>query len=238
MYNYTIMAIQRVKGHGKYATYELSAPSLRPGKHIKLRPASYAEGLTDESQRTNWANHHDLPAPISRAMRLPGIALLLSNTLEGKPSHKYIDTMQPDAIIAGLSAALKIIRDVDASDFPFNVPLWATQQGAESNARTLTSSKHRVLHPDFSQLSTRELRDIVDAGPGVHEMTLNHGDFCMPNVLLDPNCNTSGIVDLGGLHIGSSKLDLAIMSWTIQANMGDRWANSFLATTSTTRGYY
>ena len=222
------MDIKRAKGHGKYATYEVNAPELRFNQHVKLRPASHANRLIDESRRTNWANEHGLPAPTARAIRLPGIALLISKTIEGRPSHEYIDIVHPEIIIRGLSRALETISRVDIMGFPFVAPHWATQQGTETNVKKLTSKKHRELHPDFARLTTNELRNIIDTGPNTQLTTLNHGDSCMPNVLLNVNGDISGIVDLGGLHIGNDKLDLSIMSWTIQANMGTKWADQFL----------
>jgi len=226
------MHIKRVKGHGRFATYEMLA-GLHQSKHLKLRPSSYYESLKDESQRTNWANNYNIPAPVTTALRFPIISTLVSVTLEGSPSHKYIDLMDPVVIIRGISSALKKLQDMNVHDFPFSIPRWATEEGVEKNLQNLTSKKHRALHPDFSQLDLRNLRDIVDAGPGTQRPTLSHGDFCMPNVLLDSLGQVSGIVDLGGLHIGNDKLDPAIMSWTLQANMGERWADHFLEAQNT-----
>jgi aminoglycoside phosphotransferase len=139
--------------------------------------------------------------------------------------------MEPETIISGVSSAIKAMRDVDISSFPFAPPRWATEQGMNENIKHLVTSKtkHSKLHPDFANRTLQELRDIADCPPRKDTKVLSHGDLCMPNVLLDDKGTMLGFVDLGGLHIGNSQLDLAIMSWTVQANMGNLWANHLLA---------
>ena len=219
-------------------TLSVDVPELSQGWHVKLRPASDSAKLTDEAERTRWAQGC-LPSPEwSYACRLPGVAMLITKTLEGTSSYKYIDVLEPRIIIAGISTALHIMRQTDTSDFPFAPPRWATEQAAETNVKRLAASrdKHRELHPDFAGRTSHELRDIIDAGPCSDEKVLSHGDLCMPNVLLDDEGSMTGIVDLGSLHIGNGQLDLAIMSWTVEANMGDKWANHLLDLHSATVG--
>lgn len=156
--------------------------------------------------------------------------MLVTKTLEGTPSYKYIDVLEPRVIIAGISTAIHTMSQADTSDFLFAPPRWATEQATQANVRQLATSKtkHKELHPDFAGRTLPELKDIIDAGPGYNEKVLSHGDLCMPNVLLDDKGRMTGIVDLGGLHVGNSQLDLAIMSWTVKANMGEKWSNHLL----------
>jgi aminoglycoside 3'-phosphotransferase II len=224
------MNIRRAKGHGRYATLAIEMPEFSQSWHVKVRPASDSAKQADEAARTRWA-HERLPAPThARAVRLPGISMLITKTLEGRPSHKYIGILEPTAILSGLASAIGVMLLTNAEDFPFAQPSWATEQGMAKNLRRLETSKtkHQGLHSDFAGRTYRELREIMDGGPGSDDKVLAHGDLCMPNVLLRGNAALAGIVDLGGLHAGDPQLDLAIMSWTVQANMGNRWANRLL----------
>jgi aminoglycoside phosphotransferase len=56
---------------------------------------------------------------------------------------------------------------------------------------------------------------------------LVHGDFCLPNVLVD-NGKLSGLVDLGGVGLASPETDLAAGVWTLQYNYGKGLARVFL----------
>lgn len=221
-----------------YATISVEMPELNQGWHVKLRPGELGERQTDEAARTRWAHDHlAVAAPDhARALRLPGISMLITKTLEGRPSYKYIEVLPPAAIIAGVSRAVDVMRQTDPTVFPFQPPHWATERGVQENLERLRTSadKHRELHPVFSSQSYQELKAIVDAGPRDEEIALAHGDLCMPNVLLDESANVAGIVDLGGIHVGDSKLDLAIMSLTVAANMGEKWERQLLAMHDTT----
>lgn len=218
-----------------YATLAIELPD-RTGWHIKLRPGEDGPRQSDEAARTRWVRDR-LPSPRqARAVRLPGISMLVTKTLEGTPSHKYIGLLEPTAILFGVTTAIGAMRETDTRGFPFAAPRWTTEQGIADNLKRLETSKtkHRELHPDFAGRTYRELQDIVDGGSGGDKKVLTHGDLCMPNVLLSGRAALTGIVDLGGLHVGNGKLDLAIMSWTVQANMGDKWANRLLETYETT----
>ena len=158
--------------------------------------------------------------------------MLVTKTIEGTPSYKYIDLLEPTAILNGLRSAIDAIRNARTANFPYLPPRWTTEQGMAENMQRLASSKtkHRELHPDFAKLSLNELKDIVSRGPDEKIKTLCHGDLCMPNILLNDSGAWTGVVDLGGLHIGDDKLDLAVMSWTVQANMGDKRCDQLLNT--------
>lgn len=224
------MRIKRAKGHGRYVTLSVEVPEFSQGWHVKLRPASGSAKLADEAERTHWVRGH-LPVPERvHACHLPGVAMLITKTLDGAPSYKYIGVLEPHIIVAGISSAIRAMRNTDITGFTFEAPRWATHGGAEANIEQLATNpaKHRELHPDFAARTLPELKDIISLAPDDNEKVLSHGDLCMPNVLLDREGTMSGIVDVGGLHLGNSQLDTAIMSWTVQANMGDKWAIKLL----------
>jgi len=78
------------------------------------------------------------------------------------------------------------------------------------------------------------LRDIhaVDATgctfgrPGKGHVLI-HGDYCLPNVLVEDG-RLSGLIDLGGAGLGDPQDDLAAGVWTLQNNYGPGHAREFL----------
>jgi aminoglycoside phosphotransferase len=56
---------------------------------------------------------------------------------------------------------------------------------------------------------------------------LVHGDFCLPNVLVQDG-RLSGLVDLGGAGLASPEIDLAAGVWTLQYNYGRGLGRAFL----------
>ncbi len=224
------MRVNRVKGRGRNSTYSVEFAGDGQRWHAKARPFSSRQQQIDELVRMKWAQSR-LPVPESAYIRtLPGVSLLISKSLEGTPSYQQIDVLKPQDIIKGISSAIRAIQGVDIGQFPFPSPSWMNDQEVALNINNLARSKtkHEELHPDFAQRTLAELKEIIDAKPDVGDRVLAHGDLCMPNVLLNSKGRLSGIVDLGALHVGDSKLDLAIASWIVEANMGKKWATQLL----------
>jgi kanamycin kinase len=56
---------------------------------------------------------------------------------------------------------------------------------------------------------------------------LVHGDYCLPNVLVEDG-KLSALVDVGGAGLGNPETDLAAGVWTLQYNYGSGHARAFL----------
>jgi kanamycin kinase len=56
---------------------------------------------------------------------------------------------------------------------------------------------------------------------------LIHGDYCLPNVLVQDG-RLSGLIDVGGAGLGDPQDDLAAGVWTLQYNFGPGHAREFL----------
>ena len=58
--------------------------------------------------------------------------------------------------------------------------------------------------------------------------TLLHGDYCLPNIMLD-NWRFSGFIDLGNGGVGDRHIDLYWGAWTLRFNLKtDAWCSRFL----------
>lgn len=66
------------------------------------------------------------------------------------------------------------------------------------------------------------------SSPEKDEPVLIHGDYCLPNVMLD-NWRFSGFIDVGSGGVGDRHMDLYWGCWSIHYNLGDsRWCSRFL----------
>jgi kanamycin kinase len=65
--------------------------------------------------------------------------------------------------------------------------------------------------------------------PGDEELVVCHGDYCLPNVLID-EWRLSGYVDLGELGVADRWADLTTATWSVTRNLGPGWEELFLAT--------
>jgi len=59
---------------------------------------------------------------------------------------------------------------------------------------------------------------VMRAKPLLHDRSLLHGDYCLPNILLD-GWRFSGFIDLGNGGVGDRHIDLYWGVWTLQFNL-------------------
>jgi kanamycin kinase len=68
--------------------------------------------------------------------------------------------------------------------------------------------------------------------PGDEDPVVCHGDYCLPNVLIDA-WQVSGFVDLGELGVADRWSDLTTATWSVTRNLGPGWEPLFLASYGT-----
>ena len=103
----------------------------------------------------------------------------------------------------------------------------------------LAAVERGIAHGVWSPSKTVEARfpwkdrqEAADAarkyGPRLARNTLIHGDFCLPNVILD-DWRLSGYIDLDSGGAGDKHIDLYWMVWSLTFNLKDgRWGDVFL----------
>ena len=86
------------------------------------------------------------------------------------------------------------------------------------------------LFPDnWGYASAEEARQMLEAnGKYLKNDTLLHGDFCLPNIMLD-NWKPSGFIDVGGGGVGDKHVDLFWGAWSLNFNLKtDKFCTRFL----------
>lgn len=101
-----------------------------------------------------------------------------------------------------------------------------------ARARENYAAKHydTSLFPDnWGYATAEEAWAVVEANAKyLKTNTLLHGDFCLPNILLD-NWKPSGFIDLGGAGVGDKHVDLFWGKWTLNFNLKtDKYCDRFL----------
>lgn len=228
------MIFSRVKGHGRRATYAIRIYADNGGWHVKLRPGYEKSVLVNEAQRINWVRKQT-SLPVSQSagsISMSYIGMLFTKTVNGEPAHRLVKKLKPKELVLALSNGMKQVQQESPRNFPFTPPEWATNKTVSlrriHNLDKLRQ-KGKKLHPGFDELSKEELAKIINQGPDVYEQrAFVHGDLCMPNILMSPDGKFTGLIDLGALHVGNPILDIALLAWCINDNLGPKWANYFL----------
>ena len=99
----------------------------------------------------------------------------------------------------------------------------------DHTARYLAWAEKNHTEGRYDMSSPEEAWAMIEAnGKYLKSDTLLHGDFCLPNIMLD-NWKPAGFIDLGGAGVGDRHVDLFWGAWTLNFNLkSDAWSSRFL----------
>ena len=123
---------------------------------------------------------------------------------------------------------LRMLHDTDATGCP--VPN-RTEEYLAAARRNYEMERYDVaLFPDnWGYASVEEAWAVVERdGKYLKNDTLIHGDYCLPNIMLD-HWQFTGFIDLDTAGVGDRHVDLFWGAWTLQFNLKtDRYRERFL----------
>lgn len=144
---------------------------------------------------------------------------MLSRAVRGEDCvfKKHLD--DPKRLCEVIATELRRLHEVDASDCPVKDRMGEYIALVEENFRTGNyDSSH---FPDsFGYTSAEEAISVFEEGKGeLKGEVLIHGDYCLPNIMLD-DWKLSGFIDVGNGGIGDRHVDLFWGAWTLGFNLG------------------
>lgn len=147
------------------------------------------DGMLAEAQRIEWLSTVGIPGPkLCGAGDTDGVHWLVMTAVPGRPASDPWPADQRMRVIDAVVEQLLALHALPVADCPFD--------------RTLDSL---VLPAELER-----------PRPPVEDVAVCHGDYCLPNVMIDPDTlRPTGLVDLGRLGRADRYADLALMSRSI-----------------------
>lgn len=155
-----------------------------------------------------------------------GVDYLLMTRLFGKMSCDDSVMCDPKRLVKILAEGLKQMWQVDIKDCPID-------QGVSkmlNDARIRLDSK-LINTEDWSPIAFGEcafetpeqVYDWLVANKPLEELVLSHGDYCLPNVMIDEN-GVAGFIDLGHSGVADKWKDIALCYRSLKSNYCGRFA--------------
>jgi kanamycin kinase len=203
-------------------------------RYLKVQVVGHEPTLEAEAVRMRWCRGR-LPVPEVLAYglgdgrgRAGAVEWLLTNGLPGVNGVHPSVRRDPPRLVEGLARGLRGIHALPAADCPFDF----RQESALAHARRRVGAglvRQDHLHEEFAHLTpATALWELERTRPESEEPVVCHGDYCTPNVLLDPDFEPVGFVDLAELGVADPWWDLAAATWSIGWNLGEEWSQRFM----------
>ncbi len=151
-------------------------------------------------------------------------AWLVTSALRGRTAADPWPAEQRTAVIDALADIAVSLHTLPLETCPFDRRLDVAVPEA-----LLAAEEGRVdvevLDAERADWSTSQLVDaLVKTRPDDEDPVVCHGDFCLPNVLLDPaTLELAGLVDVGRAGIADRHADIALITRSIAHEMNDQF---------------
>lgn len=193
---------------------------------VKTGPAGTA--LAGEAARMRWAGEHGLAVPqVVDAGGEGGTEWLVTRALAGRDATAPDLKAEPRRLVSLLAGGLRAFHAAPAERCPFGLGVEeAIADAGRRAAAGLVAAGD--LHAEHAHLTPQTfLAELRRLQPDSSGLVVCHGDYCLPNVLID-GWAVAGYVDLGGLTVADQWRDLAVATWSVTWNLGPGWEDLFL----------
>ncbi len=184
--------------------------------------------LAREAAMTRYFHGLSLGAEVLGYETADGQDWLLSRRVPGEDATHADYLAEPARLAALLGETLRALHECPVAGCPGAGYLDSYLALVEANYR---SGNYDSSHfPDsFGYRSAEEAFAVVEAGRGLLRAdTVIHGDYCLPNVMLD-GWRLSGFIDLGNSGIADRHIDLFWGAWSLSFNLGtEAFRDTFL----------
>ena len=193
---------------------------LKKGKHCSLETEA---ALTDYFHKKGLG-----PEVLFYRMCDGGIDLLLTSRVVGEDCTHPEYLSNPKRLADVIGERLRALHETDFRNCPVPRRMEQYVHTVQNNYRT--GNYDKSAFPDsFGYANADEAYAVFKDGK---DLLLNevliHGDYCLPNVMLD-SWRFSGFIDLGNGGVGDRHVDLFWGAWTLKFNLGtDAYRERFL----------
>lgn len=196
------------------------------GEKMYLKCAE-ANTLRREAEMTEYFHKKGLGAEVLSYISLDK-DFLLTKAVSGEDCTHEMYLSQPQRLCDLLAYKLRQLHEMDFSNCPVKDRVGEYLQRAVDNYKADSYNKEHF--PDsFGYRSGEEAYSVITKyGSMLKNEVLLHGDYCLPNIMLD-NWKFSAFIDLDSSGIGDRHIDLFWGRWTMEFNLKtDKYNQRFL----------
>ena len=189
----------------------------------------YSAGrLKAEAAMTAYYHSLGLSAEVLSYVNTEAYDYLLTRRIPGEDCTHPMYKAEPERLCEIMAVQLRKLHEIRADSCPVKDRLDSYR------ASVLSGYEKGKYEPELFRglwefSSEEEARKSAERGlPFLKKDVLIHGDYCLPNILLN-NWQFSGFIDVGGGGIADRHIDLLWGIWTLMFNLGTaRYSDRFM----------
>ena len=204
----------------------------RPALYLKIAPPELHAEMLEEKARLDWLC--SLPADAAGSAGRIGAPHALAYAVAGSFAYlaltEVAGLMACDAAFAAdgplvarlLGEGMRQLHAVDATRCPFDRRL---ERALAQTAERLASGQVDIGAFDDPSSDPAELLAWLQTHiPADEDLVFTHGDYCLPNVLIDPRAHRiSGFIDWSRAGVADRYQDLALAARSLAYNVDGDW---------------
>lgn len=192
-----------------HATVDLvEKPSGR--YYLKTQKKVGTTRLRDDLRNLKWIEGK-VPAPRPVLYADDGdYEYLVVTEVEGYPAYDETYRSQRSAAIEEVARALRLIHDLDTADCEVHCDLDDRLRTAEERVRQGLVEEDHFEAWNAGKTARELFGELLQRPKPPVDPVFAHGDFCLPNILLNGG-RLSGVIDWGGAGIADRYQDLALV---------------------------
>lgn len=202
-------------------TYLLS-DEKEQNTYLKIVPNIIKKSMDNEIKLLNWLEGK-LPVPkVLLYEKDMEYEYLLMSEVKGICSFDVSLGRDIPRVVELLAKGLRMIHSIDISDCPISQNLNIKIKEAEYRTKRGLVAEDEFDDIRYGRKATDLYRELLDTRPDTEDLVLTHGDYCLPNILID-SWEIGGFIDWGSGGISDRYQDLALASRSLIYNFGERW---------------
>ena len=190
------------------------------GYYLKIAPIG---ALKEEYVNTKWFNKHGLGVKVLKYISTDKDYLLTEEAKGLDGTHYLNDPVRLCQIYAN---TLKKLHSIDCNNYFKKDKMDKYIQLATNNYQ-LGKYEDYVLLKRFNIKTKEEVFAYIKNN--IHKLkkdTLLHGDYCLPNIVIDDNDNVT-LIDLDHSGVGDKHIDLFWAIWSLSYNLKTEKYNDY-----------
>ncbi|MGM9987981.1 MAG: APH(3') family aminoglycoside O-phosphotransferase [Bacillaceae bacterium] len=195
--------------------------------YLKIQSNDGIERLVEEKEKLQWLKGK-LPVPdVLFYDQDDDYEYMLISEIEGINASDSFHRENVSQVMHVLGKGLKEIHRIQIADCPFDQCL-----DVKVNEVKRRVADGLVDEEDFDEIrqgmkATELLEQLIEKQPKQEDLVFAHGDFCLPNILINEN-KVSGYIDWGRGGIADKYQDIALAVRSITSNFGEEYVPFFL----------